>query len=92
MDAFFRLLRSALGRYHGCSVKEVSNTDLAHINRLLDAFVVDVAGVIVIVNGSGSGSGSGSGELNVSISGLNTSSHHCDHQRVAYQRSAFSFF
>lgn len=86
MDAFFRLLRSALGRYHGCSVKEVSNTDLAHINRLLDAFVVDVAGVIVIVNGSGSG------ELNVSISGLNTSSHHCDHQRVAYQRSAFSFF
>lgn len=88
MDAFFRLLRSALGRYHGCSVKEVSNTDLAHINRLLDAFVVDVAGVIVIVNGSGSGSG----ELNVSISGLNTSSHHCDHQRVAYQRSAFSFF
>lgn len=84
MDAFFRLLRSALGRYHGCSVKEVSNTDLAHINRLLDAFVVDVAGVIV--------NGSGSGELNVSISGLNTSSHHCDHQRVAYQRSAFSFF
>ena len=82
MDAFFRLLRSALGRYHGCSVKEVSNTDLAHINRLLDAFVVDVAGVIV----------NGSGELNVSISGLNTSSHHCDHQRVAYQRSAFSFF
>ncbi len=84
MDAFFRLLRSALGRYHGCRVKEVSNTDLAHINRLLDAFVVDVAGVIV--------NGSGSGELNVSISGLNTSSHHCDHQRVAYQRSAFSFF
>lgn len=84
MDAFFRLLRSALGRYHGWSVKEVSNTDLAHINRLLDAFVVDVAGVIV--------NGSGSGELNVSISGLNTSSHHCDHQRVAYQRSAFSFF
>ena len=90
MDAFFRLLRSALGRYHGCSVKEVSNTDLAHINRLLDAFVVDVAGVIVIVIVNGSGSGSG--ELNVSISGLNTSSHHCDHQRVAYQRSAFSFF